>query len=61
MFKLSVLIGSMAFIGSSWLSGFTMPRFVQGPGDYLIMPLFGYIMIIVAAQVAARIIPEQQQ
>ncbi len=60
MFKLSVLIGSFAFIGSSWLSGFTMPRFVQGSGDYLIMPLFGYILIIVAAQIATRIIPEQQ-
>ena len=61
MFKLSALIGSLAFIGSSWFSGFTVPRFVQGPGDYLIMPLFGYIMIIVAAQVATRILPEQQQ
>ena len=61
MLKLSALIGSLAFIGSSWFSGFTVPRFVQGPGDYLIMPLFGYIMIIVAAQVAARILPEQQQ
>ena len=60
MFKLSALIGSLAFIGSSWFSGFSVPRFVQGPGDYLIMPLFGYIMIIAAAQVAARIAPEKQ-
>ena len=61
MFKLSALIGSLAFLCSSWFSGFTVPRLVQGPGDYLVMPLLCYIMIIVAAQVAARIIPEQQQ
>lgn len=61
MFKLSALIGGFAFFGTSWLSGFTMPRFVNGPGDYLIMPLFSYVMIIVAAQVAARFIPEQEQ
>ncbi len=61
MFKLSALIGGLAFFGSSWLSGFTMPRFLNGPGDYLIMPLFSFIMIIVAAQVAARILPDQQQ
>jgi hypothetical protein len=61
MFKLSALIGSLAFFGSSWFSGFTMPRFVNGPGDYLIMPLFSFIMVIVVAQVAARIIPERQQ
>jgi hypothetical protein len=61
MLKLSALIGSLAFLCSSWSSGFSLPRLVQGPGDYLLMPLFGYIMIIVAAQVAARFIPEQQQ
>ena len=61
MFKLSALIGSLAFLCSSWFSGFSVPRIIQGPGDYLIMPLLGYIMLIVAAQVAAKIIPEQQQ
>ena len=61
MLKFSALIGSLAFFCSSWFSGFTVPRLVQGPGDYLLMPLLGYIMIIVAAQVAARIIPEQAQ
>lgn len=60
MIKLSALIGGLAFFGSSWFSGFSMPRFVNGPGDYLIMPLISYIMIIVAAQLAARIYPEQQ-
>ena len=60
MFKLSALIGSLVFLCSSWFSGFTVPRLVQGPGDYLMMPLIGYIMIIVAAQIAARIVPEQQ-
>jgi hypothetical protein len=61
MFKLSTLIGSFAFFSTSWFSGFTMPRFVNGPGDYLIMPLFSFIMIIVAAQMAVRILPEKQQ
>ncbi len=60
MLKLSTLIGGFAFFGTSWLSGFTMPRFVNGPADYLIMPLFSFIMIIIAAQVAARILPEQE-
>ncbi len=59
MFKLSALIGSIVFLFSSWLSGFTLPRLTQGPGDYLLMPLLGYIMIIVAAQLAARITPEK--
>lgn len=58
MFKLSALIGSVAFLFSSWLSGFTLPRILQGPGDYLLMPLIGYIMIILAAQLATRILPE---
>ena len=59
MFKLSALIGSIVFLFSSWLSGFTLPRLTQGPGDYLLMPLLGYIMIIAAAQLAARITPEK--
>ena len=61
MFKLASLIGTLAFFFSSWLSGFTLPRFTQGPGDYILMPLIGYIMIIVSAQVAAKIIPQKQQ
>ncbi|MBW2689310.1 MAG: hypothetical protein JRC99_05210 [Deltaproteobacteria bacterium] len=61
MFKLASLIGTLAFFISSWFSGFTLPRFTQGPGDYILMPLIGYIMIIVAAQVAAKVIPQKQQ
>ena len=61
MFKLSALIGSLAFLCSSWFSDFSVPRLVQGSGDYLLMPLLGYIMIIVAAQVAAKFAPEPQQ
>jgi hypothetical protein len=61
MLKLSALIGSLAFFCSSWFSGFSVPRLMQGPGDYLVMPLLGYIMIILAAQVAARFVPEQAQ
>ncbi len=59
MFKLSALIGSLAFFVSSWFSGFTMPRLTESPGDYLLMPLIGYLMIIVAAQLATRIVPEK--
>lgn len=60
MFKLSALIGSLAFLCSSWFSGFSLPRFTRGPADYLLMPLLGYILIIVAAQLAAKIIPEKR-
>jgi len=59
MLKISALIGSLAFLFSSWLSGFTLPRLTEGPGDYLLMPLLGYILIIVAAQLAVRITPDQ--
>lgn len=59
MLKLSALIGTFAFIFSSWFSGLTLPRFTQGPADYFLMPLFSYIMVIVAAQVAARFAREQ--
>lgn len=61
MFKLSALIGSFTLLFSSWFSGFSLPRLTQGPGDYLLMPLLAYIMIIVAAQIATRLVPEQQQ
>jgi hypothetical protein len=60
MFKLAALIGSTAFFFSSLISGFSVPRLTQGPADYLLMPLLGYILIIVAAQAAARIVPEKQ-
>jgi len=60
MFKLAALIGSTAFFFSSWIAGFSVPRLTQGPADYLLMPLLGYIMIILAAQAAARIVPEKQ-
>jgi len=59
MLKLSALIGSLAFVFSSWFSGFTLPRFTNGPADYVLMPLFSFIMVIVAAHVAARFIKEQ--
>jgi hypothetical protein len=59
MFKLSAIIASLVFFCSSWFSGFSIPRLVHGPGDYLVMPLLGYFLIIVAAQVAARVLPKQ--
>ena len=60
MFKLSALIGGSAFLFSSWFSGYTLPRFTQSSADYLLMPLFSYLMIIVAAQIAAKMLPEQK-
>lgn len=60
MFKLSALIGTLALLFSSCLSGFALPRLTQGPLDYLLMPLLGYLLIIVAAQ-AASILAEQQR
>lgn len=59
MFKLATLIGSLGFMFSSWFSGFSLPRFTHGPSDYFIMPLFSYVMIIVAAHLAARIVKDQ--
>ena len=59
MFKLSALIGGSAFVFSSWFSGFSLPRFTYSSADYILMPLFSYIMIIVAAQLAAKMLPGQ--
>jgi hypothetical protein len=60
MFKLAALISSSAFLFSSWFSGSFLPRLAHGPADYLLMPLLGYIMIILAAQAASKLVPEKQ-
>ena len=39
MLKLSALIGPLAFFCGSWFSGFSVPRLVQGPGDYLLIEI----------------------
>jgi hypothetical protein len=59
MFKLSALIGGSAFLFSSWFSGLSLPRFTYSSADYVLMPLFSYIMIIIAAQLATKVLPEQ--
>ncbi|MBW2450841.1 MAG: hypothetical protein JRE16_07195 [Deltaproteobacteria bacterium] len=61
MFKLSALISILAFIFSSWFSGFELPRFTNGPVDYLLMPLLGYVSIVVAAQIATRVVGHTAQ
>jgi len=61
MLKLSALIGALAFFSGSWLSGLTIPRFTQGPADYLLMPLLGYCAIIISAQIAARLTSRTDQ
>ncbi len=55
MFKLFALFATLPLLYSSWLSGLSLPRFSQSPADYVLMPLIGFIMIIVAAQIAARL------
>ena len=59
MFKLSAIIGTLGFVFSSWFSGFSLPRFTQSSADYVLMPLVGYISIIIAAQIAARFTTER--
>ena len=61
MFKFSALITLLAFTGSSWLAGFNLPRLTHGPADYLLMPLFGYISLFIAAQIAARLTPHPER
>lgn len=59
MLKLSALIATLSFIVSSWLSGSILPRFTGGPLDYVLMPLLGYVSIIIAAHLAVRLRPGQ--
>jgi hypothetical protein len=61
MFKFSALITLLAFTGSSWFSGFNLPRLTHGPIDYLLMPLFGYFSLFIAAQITARFIPDTEK
>ena len=57
MFRLTAIIGTAAFLGSSWFSGSTIPRLTDSAADYVLMPLAGYLVLIVAAHCAARLLP----
>jgi len=48
----------MLFVGSSWMSGDVIPRFTHSAADYVLMPLCGYLVLIVAAHCAARLLPK---
>lgn len=61
MFKTTVTIGGLLFLGSSWFSGEIIPRFTHSAADYVLMPLIGYLVLIVAAHFAARLLPESKQ
>lgn len=61
MFRLTATIGAVLFFGSSWISGDMVPRFTHSAADYVLMPLLGYLVLIVAAHFAARLLPETEK
>ncbi|NJC88445.1 MAG: hypothetical protein FIB02_07940 [Desulfuromonas sp.] len=61
MFRLTATIGAVLFFGSGWLSGEVVPRFTHSAADYVLMPLLGYLVLIVAAHFAARLLPETEK
>lgn len=61
MFRLTATFGAILFLGSSWLSGFTVPRLTYSAADYVLMPLFGYLVLVIAAHCAARLLPATDQ
>ncbi len=58
MFRLTTTIAAALFLGGSWASGDVIPRFTHSMADYVLMPLIGYLVLIVAAHFAARLLPE---
>ena len=61
MFRLTATIGAVLFLGSSWMSGDVIPRFTHSAADYVLMPLIGYLVIIVGAHCAARLLPDPEK
>ena len=61
MFRLTATLGAVLFLGSGWLSGDVIPRFTHSAADYVLMPLLGYLVIIVAAHCAARVLPQGEK
>lgn len=57
MFRLTATIAAVLFLGSGWASGDVIPRFTHSAADYVLMPLIGYLVLIVAAHFAARFLP----
>jgi hypothetical protein len=61
MFRITATIAAALLFGSSWLSGFTLPRLTGTGADYLLMPLLGYLTLIIVANGVARLLPETDQ
>lgn len=61
MFRLTATLGAVLFLGSSWMSGEVIPRLTHSAADYVLMPLFGYLVLIIAAHFAARLLPETER
>ena len=57
MIKLSAVFIALSFLVSSWMSSFSLPRLFHSPADYVLMPFMGYLSILLAAQLAARLLP----
>jgi len=61
MFRLTATIGAVLFFGSGWMSGDVVPRFTHSAADYVLMPLFGCLVLVGAALFAARLLPETEK
>lgn len=61
MFRLTATIGAVLFFGSGWMAGEVIPRFTHSVADYVLMPLLGFLVLIVAAHFAARLLPETEK
>lgn len=61
MLRLTAIIGAAAFLGSSWYSGDVIPRLTHSAADYVLMPLLGYLVLIVGAHCAARFLPQPRK
>ena len=61
MFRLTATLGAVIFLGSSYTSGELFPHLTHTAADYVLMPLAGYLVLIVAAQCAARLLPNPEK
>ncbi|NIQ96829.1 MAG: hypothetical protein GWN87_23570 [Desulfuromonadales bacterium] len=61
MFKLLTLMMSMLALCGAWYGGGRFPRLTGSDLDYFLMPFCGYLALMVAANIAARLIPEREE
>jgi hypothetical protein len=55
MKKAAVLAGSLLTLAGNPSSALALPRLTDGPGDYFLMPLLGYLALIALPQALALI------